>query len=153
MAPGLSWALDWIASRYQLHKSSARNPSLPELKPLEPVQLLLNAALQPLARAPRRAGAEPAPFLQQQFLVLAVGFQIERGDDVDPRQHRQREIPKTALFLRHVGLEAVFVVEEEMGALALDDQRVERGEDVHQLGSRAHRIFQRPGPGPRPPLP
>src|SRR5450631_3663670 len=65
----------------------AGHPSLRELKPLEPVQLFLDAALQILARAPRR-GVDPAPFLHQQFAALAVGLQIDGGDDVFAHQNR-----------------------------------------------------------------
>ena len=35
-----------------------------------------------LARRPRSALADPAPFLHQQFPVLAVGLQVDGGDDV-----------------------------------------------------------------------
>src|SRR5450755_1597130 len=112
----------------------AGTKSLRQLKPLEAVQFLLDAALQ---RFPRLslgglAVADPVPFLHQQLLVLPVGLEIERGDDVLSHEDRQREIAELALFLRHIGLEAMRVVEEQMRPLALDDQRVERREDVHQ---------------------
>ena len=66
----------------------AETTSLLKLKPLEAVQLLLDAALQLLARAAFGALADPAPFLHQQFAVLSIGLQIECGDDVLARQHR-----------------------------------------------------------------
>src|SRR5207244_8629725 len=102
-----------------------------ELKPLETIQLFLDAALVVLARSPRRALADPAPFLHQEFPVLAVGLQIDGGDDVFADQDRQREIAEQALLFRHVGLEAVAVIEEQFGALALDDQGIERREDMN----------------------
>src|SRR5437879_1569134 len=110
--------------------------SLRQLKPLETVELVLDAALVVLARGPRRALADPAPFLHQQFLVLAVGLEVDGGDDVFADQNRQREIAEHAFFLRHIGLEAVTVVEEQFGALALDDQGIERREDVHRAIAR-----------------
>src|SRR6476659_7798830 len=117
----------------------AASSLLRELKPLETMQLFLDAALVVLARRPRSALADPAPFLHQQFLVLAVGLEVDGGDDVAADQDRQREIAEQALFLRHVGLEAVTVVEEQFGALALDDQRIERRQDVHRAVAFAAR--------------
>src|SRR5258708_1414275 len=108
--------------------------SLPQLKPLETVELLLDPALQRLARVAFRglALADPAPFLHQELLVLPIGLEIQRGDDVAADHDRQREIAELALFLWHVSLEAVFVVEERVRPLALDDQRIEGREDVHE---------------------
>jgi len=71
-------------------------PSLRELKSLEAVQLLLDPPLEILARRLRpsfgpsfgRAGADPIPFLQQQFSILAIGLQVEGGDDVVADQNR-----------------------------------------------------------------
>ena len=60
------------------------------------------------------------PFLDQELALLAVGLEIDRGDDVVAHQHRQREITELRFSFRHIGLEAVFVVEEELQALALD---------------------------------
>jgi hypothetical protein len=42
---------------------SRRGTSLGELKTLETMQFFLDAALEILARAPRRAAADPIPFL------------------------------------------------------------------------------------------
>src|SRR5216684_6349014 len=103
----------------------AGRPSLRELKPLEPVQLFLDSALQILARAPRR-GVDPAPFLHQQFAALAVGLQIDGGDDVFTHQNRQREIAEHPFFPGHIGFEAMAVAEKQFGALALNDERIER---------------------------
>src|ERR1700730_320414 len=110
-------------------RAPKRHPSagsISELKTLEAVQFFLDAALQFLARPL----ANPIPFLQQQFSVLAVGLQIDRGDDIISHQHRQREIAEHPLLLRHIGLEAMAVAEEQFGSLALDDEGIERREDV-----------------------
>src|SRR5258705_13737745 len=107
---------------------------LRQLKPLETIQFFLDSALEVLAQAPRGALADPAPFLHQQFPVLAVGLEVDGGDDVLADQHRQREITEQALFLWDIGLEAVTIAEEQFGALALDDQWIERRQDVHQAG-------------------
>src|ERR1700742_4992481 len=87
-------------------------PSLRQLKPLEPMQLFLDSSLEVLACARARTGADPAPLLHQQFPVFAVGFDIERGDDVLARQHRQREIAEHPLLLRDIRLKAMVVIEE-----------------------------------------
>src|SRR5215467_7184016 len=50
------------------------NESLRELKPLEAIESLLDAALQLLARCLFLAVADPAPFLHQELLVLAIGL-------------------------------------------------------------------------------
>src|SRR4051794_40917312 len=100
--------------------------SLRELKGLEAVQLFLDATLELAASAPLFAVADPAPLLHQQFSVLAIGLEIECGDDVVADQHRQRKIAEQPLLLRHVSLEAMLVAEKQMGALALDDQGIER---------------------------
>src|SRR6267142_2139586 len=105
---------------------------LRQLKPLETIQFFFDSALEVLARAPRGALADPAPFLHQKLLVLPVGLEIDGGDDVFADQHRQREIAEQALVLGHIGLEPMAVAEEQFGALALDDQGIERRENVHQ---------------------
>ena len=56
--------------------------SLRELKALEAVQLVLDPAPQILASALGGAGTDPVPFLQKQFSLLAIGLQLERGDDI-----------------------------------------------------------------------
>src|ERR1700730_4994947 len=101
------------------------------------MQFFLDQVFQALPRTPLRPLADPAPLLQQQFFLLAIGLEIERGDDALACQHRQREIAEAPPFLRDIGLEAVPVIEEKMRPLALDDERVEWREDMHQLRSRA----------------
>src|SRR3954462_2622970 len=92
--------------------------SLRQLKLFEAMQLLLDATLVFLAGAAGRALADPAPFLHQEFLCLAVGLEIDSGDDVFADHDRQREIAEQALFLGHIGLETMAVVEEQFGTLA-----------------------------------
>src|SRR3954469_14826216 len=82
---------------------NAQSGSLRQLKPLEPVERFLDAALELIAPAPRSALADPAPFLHQQLFVLAVGLQIDGGDDLVTDEHRQRKVAEQALFLRHIG--------------------------------------------------
>src|SRR5690242_4594858 len=76
--------------------------SLRELKTLEAVQFFLDATLQ----EPAWLLADPRPFLHQQLLRLAIGFQINRRDDLIANQHRQREIAEHPLLLGYIGLEA-----------------------------------------------
>ena len=71
-----------------------------------------------------------------------------RGDDVLADQNGQREIAEQALFLRHIGFEAMTIAEEQFGALALDDQGIERREDMHQAGIALVRQLQRVRPRP-----
>src|SRR4051812_24457339 len=107
---------------------------LRQLKPLEAIEFFLDAALVILAGTARGPLADPVPFLHQQFPVLAVGLEIEGGDNVLPHQHRQREVAEQALLLGHIGLETMAVVEEQFGSLALDDQGIERRENVDEAG-------------------
>src|SRR3954451_6636403 len=74
------------------------NASICELKSLEPVQLLLNTALEEFA-AVGSATADPAPFLHQQTALLAIRLQIERRHDFVPDQNRQSEIAKPPFLL------------------------------------------------------
>ena len=111
------------------------------------MQFLLDPGFQVLAAGFAR-GADPAPFLHQEFAVLPVGFQIDGGDDLLAGQHRQGKIAELALLLWHIGFETVAVVEEQFGALALDHQRIERRENVHQFGCRGASVFQRLGTRP-----
>src|SRR5205823_11842252 len=46
------------------------------------------------------------------------------------------EIAERALLLRHIGLEAVLIIEKSREPLALDHQRIERIEDVHDVADR-----------------
>src|SRR5208282_1070451 len=54
----------------------------------------------------------------------------EDGNDPIPDQNRATEIPEYALVLGNVGFEAILVIEEEPQPLALDDERVEGGQDM-----------------------
>src|SRR5579863_5493218 len=99
--------------------SASRNASPAELKALEPMQFVLDLALQLPARA-LRGGTDPIPFLQQQFSVLPVGLEIERGHDSVPDQNRQREIAEAPLLLRHIGFEKMLITEDQLRPLALD---------------------------------
>src|ERR1700730_9168596 len=117
-------------------------PSLRKLKALAAIELFLDDALEVLARAADFPLADPAPFLHQEFLVRPIGLQINRGDDLATDQHRQREVAEETLVFRHISLETVLVVKEQMSPLALDDQGIERREDVHQFESIFMRFFQ-----------
>src|SRR5947209_2523939 len=90
-----------------------------ELKALEGVQYLLDAALEVLARA----FDDPVPLLLQQRGALAVGLEVDRGDDVLTRKHRQRGIAEHPLLFGDISLEAMRLAEKLFGAPALDDQR------------------------------
>src|ERR1700757_458751 len=127
-----------------------RNGSLAELKPLEATEFLLDPALQILARVALRglARADPAPFLQQQFPVLPVGLQIDRGDDVVADQHRQREVTELAFGFRHIGLEAMLILEKQLCPPTLDDQRIKRREDVDEISSALRFRLERRGLDP-----
>ena len=110
--------------------------SLPQLKPLEAMQLLFDCGFNCL-----RASRLPPPPTQLHFCIsnlrfLRSVFRSIAATMSPPDQHRQREIAEFALLLRHVGLEAMVVAEEQFGPLALDDQRIERREDMHQIGRR-----------------
>src|SRR5215468_9195437 len=98
------------------------------------MQLFLDAALQFASRLAPRALAfpDPGPFLHEELFLLPVGLEIKGGDDVLADQHGQREIAELALLLRHIGLKAMRIVEEEMRALALDDQGIEGREDMYE---------------------
>jgi hypothetical protein len=66
----------------------AAAPSFRELKTLEAVQLFLDSAPEVFSRAFGCSPADPVPFLHKQFAVLAIGLQIERGDDLVTDQDR-----------------------------------------------------------------
>src|SRR5436853_6363229 len=97
-----------------------------QLEPLEPVQLLLDLPLV----GPVRSTTHPCPFLDLQLAVRAVRLEIDGGDDLVADQHRQGEIPEHTLLLRQIGLETVFIVEEQLQPFALDDEGVEGGSDM-----------------------
>ncbi|HET9469547.1 MAG TPA: hypothetical protein VFO24_00480, partial [Usitatibacter sp.] len=54
----------------------------------------------------------------------------------------------TPLLLRHIGLEQVLVAEDEMGSLALDDQGIERRQNVHAFTAAIRGRFQSLRPRP-----
>ena len=79
--PGMTNSVVW----QPLYKQTALpHRSLCELKTLEAVQFFLDATLQ----EPAWLLADPRPFLHQQLLRLAIGFQINRRDDLIANQHR-----------------------------------------------------------------
>src|SRR5688572_24258856 len=59
-----------------------------KLKALEAVQLRLDAFLM----GTRGAFAYPAPFLQEELAGRAIGLDVDGGDDLIAREHRQGEI-------------------------------------------------------------
>jgi hypothetical protein len=69
---------------------------------------------------------KPSPFLYDQRAASTVGLQINGSDYLISNQYRQGEVAKHPLSLRNVCLEPVIVAEEQLEALSLDDQRVER---------------------------
>ena len=78
-------------------------PSLRQLKPLEAIEFFLDPALVLLARSLRRAPADPVPFLHQQLLVLAIGLEVDGGDDVLAHQHRPDGTERDREILTSVG--------------------------------------------------
>jgi hypothetical protein len=116
------------------------------LKALEAVQFFLDPPLQLLAR-PLGGSADPIPFPQQQFPVLPIGLEIECGRDGVANQNRQREITEAPLRLRHIGFEKVFVAEDQVRPLPLNDQGIERGKNVNAFGGLS-RGLQRLRPRP-----
>ena len=91
---------------------------LSQLKPLEPLERLLDPRLQLLAPITLSGIPDPAPLLQQQLAVLPIGLEVDRSRDLVSDQHRQREIAETPLFPRDVSFKAVLIVEDQMRALA-----------------------------------
>src|ERR1700754_4844272 len=122
----------------------ARNALLPprsvcQLKPLKAIELILDTALELLAclALRRLAGADPAPLLHEQLPVLAVGLEVKCGYDLIVDQNRKREMAETALGLGHIGLELVAVAEDELAALALDDEGIEGRKNMDERRCRA----------------
>src|SRR5262245_44000224 len=114
-----------LASRSTLRSSATRITfRLSRSRQLEALEAVERRLDPGLVRA-RRAVADPGPFLHQELARRAVGLEVDGGDDGVAGQHRQREIAEHPLLLRHIGLEAVVVAEEEVEPLALDDERVE----------------------------
>src|SRR5262249_9842966 len=103
-----------------------------QLKPLKAIELLLDALLV----AARRAPPHPGPLLDGELAGATVRLEVDGGHHLIADQHRQREVAKEALLLRQVGFEAMFVVEKQRKALALNDERIKGGENVHPLLSR-----------------
>ena len=77
--------------------------------------------------------ADPGPLLHQQLLPLAIGLEIDGGDDLVADEHGQGKVAEQPLLPGDVSLEAVLVVEEELQPLALMDERIEGREDVDRL--------------------
>src|SRR5262245_46558072 len=61
-----------------------------------------------------------------------------------------REVAEAALFLRHIRFEAMLIVEEQQQALALQDQGIERREDMNAVARSGGRAVD--GLRPRPVL-
>src|SRR5215475_8381534 len=98
------------------------------------MKLFLDAALQLLAGIALGglARTDPVPLLHQQLLVLAVCLQVERGDDLIIQQNGKREVAENTFGLGHIGLELVAITEDELAALALDDERIEGRENMDE---------------------
>ncbi len=97
-----------------------------ELEALEAVQCFFDSSLA----QPARAIADPGPSLHQQPLPLAIGLEIDDGDDFVPDEHGLCEVAEQPFVLGDVGFEAMRVVEEQMQPLALMDERVEGRQDA-----------------------
>src|SRR5215472_15379668 len=78
-----------------------------------------------------RPATDPGPTLHPEFLPRSVGLEVKRSNHPIPDQNRTNEIPKYALVPGNVSFEAILVIEEQPESFALDDQRVERGQDVN----------------------
>src|SRR5207245_9505245 len=89
--------------------------------------------------------ADPGPALHQELAPLAVGLEIDGGDDFVPDEHGLGEVAEAPLVLGDVSLEAVLVAEEQMQPLTLMDERVEGGEDVDPLLRGLERGIERFG--------
>src|ERR1700722_4326090 len=89
------------------------------------------------------ASVDPVPAQYQELLLRAVGLQVEAGNDPIPDQNWTNEIAKDSLVFGNISFEAIFVIEEEMKSLALDDQRVEGGEDMNLFRRRIRNGIKR----------
>src|ERR1700678_782977 len=94
------------------------------------------------------ASADPVPALHQEFLLRTVGLQIEAGYDPIPDQNWTDEIAKDSLVFGNISFEAIFVIEEETKSLALDDQRVEGGENMNLFRRGIRNGIERIGTDP-----
>src|SRR5579883_818304 len=142
---------EWIASiRPQWAIGSTQSDSLSkkrlrrELKAFEAIELAFDERFV----RPGRALARPRPFLDEQSLLLPIRLQIDDCDDFVVDQGRQREIAEDALFLWRIGLETVVVIEEQLQALALDDQRIEGRQDMSDRAVRLDGRLDRRRLGP-----
>ena len=99
-----------LAERLTARAMGARRDALEPAnwKRLEAVQRLLDARLVAVAGA-----VDPGPLLDEELAALAVGLEVDRGGDAVADEHRQGEVPEYAFRLRHIGLEAMVVAEEE----------------------------------------
>src|SRR5262245_16896824 len=92
-----------------LPAADGRGGSAGKLEALEAVQGLLDLPLAP----PACAVGEPGPLLQHELCLLAIDLEIDGGDDFLVDEHGAREVAEHPLGLGYVGLEAVFVAEDE----------------------------------------
>ena len=67
---------------------------------------------------------------------MPVEARLDASDDAVADEDGQDVVAVLALRLRHVHLEAVVEVEERLGAVAVVDQPVERGEERDAVGHR-----------------
>ena len=70
--------------------------------------------------------------LDEQLPGGAVGLKVDDGDDLLAEQDGQGEIAELPPGPGQVGLEQVVVAEKRAHALALDDQRIEGREEMHE---------------------
>ena len=123
--------------------SACRLISSAELKLREPIELTLDDRFM----VGLIAFAHPMPGLNEKAFLFPVGFQIKTGDNLVADQNRQGEIAKLALLLRYIDLKDMVIIEEGACALSLNDQRVERRQDMRQRRLR-RRSVQRFRPPP-----
>ena len=93
-------------------------------------------------------GPSHVHFWTSEFALLAIRLEIDRGDDFVADEDGQGEVAEFALGPWHIRFEDVVVAEEEFEALALDDQRIEGREDVHQALIRRRGRLERFGARP-----
>src|SRR5690606_27691815 len=100
--------------------------SVAELEALEAREFLLDELLVGTGLP----AVGPVPRLDQQLAGGAVGLEVEQGDDLVADQDGQGEVAELSLRLCHIGLEDVLVAEKQLQAGALDNERIERAEDM-----------------------
>ena len=91
---------------------------------------------------------EPGPLVDRQLLLLSISLDVDRADDPVAIKDRQGEVAQYPLVGRHIGFEPVRIAEEKFEPLALDHQRIERREDVHEVGTGVIAAFKGFGCGP-----